>query len=97
MNSGAALQSLKIVVESWQVQEAWSYGVDRTGIVDLLLGDEMLASLARFPELHQLRLTLDDNDAASDGRWWTGAMARRLPERWRTSVAVEVRVMSFCA
>ncbi|KAI0704576.1 hypothetical protein C8Q76DRAFT_801494 [Earliella scabrosa] len=95
VNSGAALQSVKIVVQPWQIRDAWSFGVDRAGLVDLLLGVEMLNSLSRFPKLHHVYLTLDDNDPAYDGLWWMGAMARELPERWHASVAVEVRVVSF--
>ncbi|KAI0710623.1 hypothetical protein C8Q76DRAFT_738137, partial [Earliella scabrosa] len=52
----------------------WSYGVDRTGLADLLLGDEMRAILSRFPELRQLHFTLEENDEEYDAQWWTAEM-----------------------
>ena len=75
----------------------WSYGVDRTGLADLLLGDEMRAILSRFPELRQLYFTLEETDGKHDAGWWTAEMVRRLPHSCQSAVSVQVRVAMYGA
>ena len=94
VHSGSALLSLE--VRLWPLPRD-SYGVNRTGLLDLLLGDEMLAILSRFPELRQLHFTLDENDWEHDAQWWTAEMVRRLPDSCHAAVSVKVRLLLFGA
>ena len=87
MHSGGALLSLDVKV--WPLSTS-SYGVDRTGLLDLLLGDEMLAILSRFPELRQLHFGLYENDGEHDAGWWTAEMVRRLPDSCHAAVSVKL-------
>ena len=96
VHSAASL--LSITVDVWPSdsdsdrndRSSSSYGVDRTGLVDLLLGDEMLAILSRFPELHQLHFSLRDNDGEYNSGWWTAEMVRRFPDSGHAAVSVEM-------
>ena len=67
-----------------------SHGVDRAGLVDLLVGGEMQGILGQFPELRQLHFTLVDNDSKYDAGWWSSEMIRRLPDSCRAAVSVDV-------
>ena len=67
-----------------------SYGVDRAGLLDLLLGGRVQNILSRFPTLRQLHFTLEDNDGEYDSRWWTAEMVRRLPDTCHAAVSVNV-------
>ena len=89
MHAGGALLSLDVVVWSWSRHSYW---VDRTGLLDLLLGDEMLAILSRFTELRQLYFTLWGDDREHDAGWWTAEMAHRLPDSCHAAVSVEVHL-----
>ena len=89
VHSGGTLLSLD--VEVWLLSRD-SYWVDRTGLLDLLLGDEMLAILSRFTELRQLYFTLWESDREHDAGWWTAEMVRRLPDSCHAAVSVKMRV-----
>ena len=92
MRSGSALLSLTVEVQSrYQgYDRGSSYEVDRTSLLDLPLGDEMLAILSRFPELRQLHFALTENDGEHDAQWWTAEMVRRLPDSCHAAVSVKV-------
>ncbi|KAI0710621.1 hypothetical protein C8Q76DRAFT_694678 [Earliella scabrosa] len=89
---GAALLSVEIAVSPTGITR--SYGVDRAGLVDLLLGGEILANLSRLTQLRQLHFTLLDNDAEHDSGWWTAEMVRRLPNSCHATVSVEVCLLT---
>ena len=84
--SGSALQSLQLHITCEDRYP--NYSVDRMGLLDLLLGEEMVATLSKFSCLRQLNVTLVDNDEEFDDRWWSEEMASRLPGH----IAVEVDV-----
>ncbi|KAI0710594.1 hypothetical protein C8Q76DRAFT_798149 [Earliella scabrosa] len=69
-----------------------SYGVDRMGLMDLLLGNKMLAILSQFTELNQLHFNLWENDGEYDAGWWMAEMARRLPDGCHAAVSVKVHL-----
>ena len=89
---GATLLSVEMAVSPTGITR--SYGVDRAGLVDLLLGGEILANLSRFTQLRQLHFTLLDNDAEHDSGWWTAEMVRRLPNSCHATVSVEVCLLT---
>ena len=90
--SGRALLSLKVNV--WPSPDN-SYGVDRPGLLDLLLEDEMLAILSRFPELHHLHFALEDNDREHDAVWWMAEIVRRLPDSYHSALSVRILLMMY--
>ncbi|KAI0710620.1 hypothetical protein C8Q76DRAFT_798167 [Earliella scabrosa] len=87
VRSGSALLSITVMV--WPSDND-SHGVDRAGLVDLLVGGEMQGILGQFPELRQLHFTLVDNDSKYDAGWWSSEMIRRLPDSCRAAVSVDV-------
>ena len=92
VHSGSTLRSLKINLYPARPEWTYIYWVDRAGLLDLLLGEEMLDILSRFTMLRQLHLFLWENDAEYDGRWWTAEIVRRLPDSCH-NVQVSVRVL----
>ncbi|KAI0710616.1 hypothetical protein C8Q76DRAFT_798165 [Earliella scabrosa] len=90
VHSGSALLSVTIIVRPSNENPGWSYGVDRTGLVDYLLGEEMRAILSRFPALCQLDFGLWEHDGEHDAGWWTAEIARRLPDSCHAAVSVKL-------
>ncbi|KAI0683529.1 hypothetical protein C8Q76DRAFT_699197 [Earliella scabrosa] len=90
----SALRSISIRVVLHRMKDDGSgqvsYGVDRAGLLDLLLGGRVQNILSRFPTLRQLHFTFEDNDGEYDSRWWTAEMVRRLPDTCHATVSVNV-------
>ncbi|KAI0704580.1 hypothetical protein C8Q76DRAFT_178147 [Earliella scabrosa] len=93
MHPGSALLSVMIVVWPSLKEGTQSYGADRTGLLDLLLGDdsEILTILGQFSALRHFCFTLYENDPEYDDEWWTSEMVRRLPDSCKAAVSVKVR------
>ncbi|KAI0767585.1 hypothetical protein C8Q74DRAFT_1219418 [Fomes fomentarius] len=92
VSSGSALQTLSIELDPQERPER-SYNVGRSGLLDLLVGVDMLKVLDGFPSLSELHFKLWENDEDYDEVWWEEQMVRRLPDRLHTvTVAITEQV-----
>lgn len=73
----------------------WSYLVDRSGLLDVLVGADMLKVLDGFPALSQLRFKLWENDEDYNEVWWKEEMVCRLPSRFH-AVTIELYMYGTC-
>ncbi|KAI0767587.1 hypothetical protein C8Q74DRAFT_965868 [Fomes fomentarius] len=89
VSSGSALHTLSINLYPQQGPET-GYTVGRSGLLDLLLGVDMLKVLDGFPSLSQLHFRLREDDEDHDKVWWKEQMVRRLPSHLYTvTVTIE--------
>ncbi|KAI0800259.1 hypothetical protein C8Q74DRAFT_1435121 [Fomes fomentarius] len=96
VSSGPALHVLKVSLfptlhspHTLVTPRNWSYLVDRSGLLKLLVGANMLKVLDGFPSLSQLRFKLWENDDDYNEAWWKKQMVRRLPSRFH-AVTIEL-------
>lgn len=97
VRSGSALLSVTVIVRPSNENPGWSYGVDRTGLVDYLLGEEMRAILSRFTALCQLDFRLWEHEGEHDAGWWKAEIARRLPGSCHAAVSVKLDLRPLSA
>ncbi|KAI0800291.1 hypothetical protein C8Q74DRAFT_1364055 [Fomes fomentarius] len=89
VSSGSALHVVKITLPPPPGGQN-SYLVDRSGLLDILLGADMLAVLDRYSLLTELHFFLIDSDARYDEAWWEEEMVCRLPSRLHAAVSVTI-------
>ncbi|KAI0800429.1 hypothetical protein C8Q74DRAFT_413259 [Fomes fomentarius] len=79
--SGSALHSLSLSLHPpFSLKSGTtSYHVDHHGLLDLLVGADMLKVLDGFPSLSQLSFELHESDEDYDVVWWKEEMMHRLP------------------
>ena len=88
------LRELNLELWPKRTESLVTYGRSQNSFLDMLFCHQTYEILEGFPELCQLRLSVEEHDmGVHDEIWWREQMISRTPQRLRTGVSVSLKVI----